>query len=121
MPYAIEWVEDEAYVRLELSGAITRKEHETSSDDAVRVLAANDCRKLVVDVSRADHKMPVGQEYEFVSGLRSRHQHGTQIAVVVHPDDPADMQLVEDVAQNRGLNLRIFRDGPQAHSWLIQG
>lgn len=119
MPYTVEWHEDREFVGLDLTGKVTRSEHESSTDEVVRTLNANDCLRLLVDVSLADHKMPVGEEYEFVSGLRSRHPVGVHIALVVHRDDPADMQLVEDIARNRGLDLMLFRDSAEALGWLL--
>ena len=112
-------MKDAKYVSLVLTGKVTRTEHESSTNEANLMLTANNCKRLLVDAAAADHKMSVGENFKFASALRSRHQAGIRIAVLVQPDDLEHLRLVENVAKNRGVNLTVFADKVKAFEWLL--
>ena len=119
MAYTIDLVKDPKYVSLVLTGKVARAEHESSTEGVNLTLTANNCKRLLVDATRADHKMTMLDNFDFASALRSRHQIGIRIAVLILPDDFKDLQFVETVAQNRGVNLTVFEDKVKALNWLL--
>ena len=119
MGYAIKYVKGADYISLVLTGDVTREDHEKSTDEAARMVIANTCHRLLVDITQMVSRMAVGEDYEFVAGLQARYPQGMQIAVVVPPDEFEHFQFIEDVALNRGLMLNVFRDKGQAIAWLL--
>lgn len=121
MPYTVEMVEDVGYVTVVLTGNVNKSEHEASTEEASAALTANDCRKLLVEATRANHRMPVTENYDFASALRERHPLGIRISVLVLDEDLDHVKFVETVARNRGVDLTVFSDREQALNWLLDG
>ena len=119
MPYAVEMMDQPGYVTVVLTGDVSRDEHESSTEAASRILTANSCKRLLVDATEANHKMSVGDNYDFASALRTRHPSGIHIAVLALEQDFDYLKFVEDVARNRGVDLLVFTHKEAALAWLL--
>ena len=120
MPYAVAFEKDAGYVLVKLLGEVSRKDHEQSTKEATHAVRAHRCHELLVDASEAAARMPLGSTYKFVSSLPERYPVGIRIALVVHEDDYEYLRFVENVARNRGLMLRLFKDLNAAKGWIAK-
>ena len=108
------------YVSLTFTGKVTRAEQEKGRAAAVRVLSAKGLGKLVVDATRIESEVSIADEFEFTSEHKSSHGASVRIAVLYHRDEYERFHFIENVARNRGVNLKTFTDPNQANIWLIK-
>ena len=119
MNHTTELVKDHGYVRVVMTGDFTKNDFEICREDAARVLLANSLHRLFVDFTQAVNKMPFIDEYIFTEEHRFHFRQGTKIALVVTADEMKNLQTVENVSKNRGINLTLFSDEAQAFNWLV--
>jgi hypothetical protein len=108
MGYAVKLMKDDKYVILELTDEVTKNDFNNSREDANLKLTTNGWNRLMVDATRGNSGVSLTQDFFFVSELSSRLPEGIRIALVLRPDQLVSSQFVENVAQNRGLNLKLF-------------
>ena len=118
MGYSVESLEEAKYVRVVFEDAMTREEHESGRDEAIRTLAANGWKRLLVDASRIDAKMSVADDYEFTEQHQSTPLLFVRIAVVHRPDESERFKFIENVSVNRGADMKVFTDPEKAIAWL---
>ncbi len=121
MAYTVSYSDDDDYVSVVLADDVSRSEHERSTDEASAALVSRGCKRLLVDTRKSDHRMTVGEEFEFARALSSRHPPGVRIAVLILPEDALQLKFVENVAQNRGVDLWLFTEEDRAYEWLLGG
>ena len=121
MPYDVVYVEEADYVMGTLSGEPTDEELKAARSEMKVQLTAYDCVKLLVDTTGLSGMRPIVDDFEFTAQHQSELPPGTSHAVVVQPKHKEHMQFVENVAQNRYVNLRLFTDKDQAIKWLQGG
>ena len=119
MDHAIEMVKDKKHVRIALSGRLTRNDLENARDDASSALMAGHCDRLLVDATRVTYELSDLEFFQFTSEHRSRLPKGTRIALLISPDELSNFRFVENVAQNRAVNLLLFVDTDKAVNWLV--
>ena len=119
MAYAVELVKDAKYVSVVLTGEVTRNDVENARDEANLTLTANGWNRLLVDVTRGNRKLSVAEDFEFTSEHQSSFPAGVRMALVVRPDELEYFRFIENVAQNRGVNMKLFLDKIQALNWLL--
>lgn len=119
MAYAVELVKDAKYVSLLLTGEVTRNDLENSRDQANLALTANGWNRLYVDVTRGNPRLSIAEDFAFTSEHLSRFSLGVRIALVPRPDKLGYFRFIENVAQNRGVNMKLFQDKIQALNWLL--
>lgn len=119
MAYTVELVKDAKYVSVVLTGKVTRNDVENARDEANLALTANGWNRLLVDVTRGNRKLSVAEDFEFTSEHQSSFPVGVRMALVVRPDELEYFRFTENVAQNRGVNMKLFRDKIQALNWLF--
>ena len=119
MPYRIERIEEGPYLRVTLSGVVSRAEHEEFRAAAVSALGETGWLHVLIDVTGADPQMSLTDDFAFTSGHQTRLPPRLQTAIV-HAEDAADrFSFVETVAANRGVTIRGFVDEAQALEWLL--
>ena len=97
---------------------MTRGEHESGRQDAVRALKTNQLYRLLVDARRIDAKMSVLDDFEFTKQHQATPLRSVRIAVVHRPEERERFQFIENVSVNRGGNMRTFTDQEEALDWL---
>ena len=120
MAHTIEFMKDDKYVNVELTGKITKNDLESARNKANLKLTANSCNGILVDATRSDPKLSVLEFFEFEIDHRSRLPQGIRIALAIRPDQLKNLQFAENVAQNRGVNMNLFLDRAQALHWLLE-
>ena len=119
MPHRIEVIEHRKYVRLTFLGVLSRADHETARADAAAALAQNAFSKLLIDTLLAEPKMTTGDDYEF-TGEHQLHLPTDLRTAIVHPPDAAErFRFIENVAVNRGMNMKLFTEEHEALGWLL--
>lgn len=112
---------DERYVEVVHCEVLTRAELEDARTRSARLLAEHGLVRLLVDGRAADVGTIGSLDiFEFTSG------HPTELpsigrlrmALVVPHEHAEFARFVETVAQNRGVNLRLFFDLSEARAWL---
>jgi hypothetical protein len=73
--------------------------------------------KLLIDATAMDSLPPIGDIYQFVVKMS---QQGIKVkqAVVISDTTPESMRFVDDVANNRGVQFKIFTSRQAALEWL---
>ena len=120
MTFDVAFVGDAGYVYLTLSGAITDTELKAARGEANAELDAHGCRRLLVDATAITRMQPIVDDFEFTTEHNKTLPPGTRHAVVIRSEHREHMQFVEDVAQNRGIDLRLFMDRSRAIDWLVE-
>ena len=77
-----------------------------------------ECFKALLDCRPMVGEMPIMQRYRVVEYAEKTREIKMKTAIVVREDQTLPDNFVENVAYNRGINLRIFTDFDQAVNWL---
>ncbi len=118
MGHGIKYERDGSYIHLCYSGRVTLEELYASRENAIQMLADFSCRRLLVDVVDMSNNLDTLQHFEFTSSHRRILPAGVRVAVMVRDDVKDDGSFVEDIAVNRGIDLRVFYRAPEALDWL---
>ena len=119
MQYEVVYVDDADYVSGTLTGDLTEKELNAARAEMNEQLAAKNCRRLLVDATRVPQMRSVFADFKFTAEHQTELPLGTSHAVVIQPEHEEHMQFVENVAQNRSVNLKLFTDKTEAIDWLL--
>ena len=99
-------------------GEATYDDHEGSRVAVAAQFEKTGCRRLLVDASASTTQMSVVDDYDFTAQLSDFSRYQATIAMVGNPQEQEQNQFVENVARNRGLNLRLFDNRDDAVHWL---
>jgi hypothetical protein len=119
MPYAIELVKDAKYSSVVLTGEVTRNDFENARDEANLMLKTNGWNSLLVDGTRGNPRVSVAEDFKFTSELQTRFPEGIRITLVLRPDQLESSRFIENIAQNRRVNQKLFGDKIQALHWML--
>ena len=119
MAYSIELAKDAKYIGVFLTGEVTNNDLENSREEANRALIANKWNRILIDGTQGQPRISVVEDFEFVSEFTFRFPAGVRLALVVRHQEQGYFQFIEDVAQNRGANLKLFTDKGLALNWLL--
>ena len=119
MRHRIKLMKDSKYVRLELVGKLTRRDHETARAEAALAITENGWNKLLIDASLAEPEMSFVDDYYFTGNHKSHFSTDLCTAIVHRPNEIEKFQFIEDVGVNRGMSMKLFTDGRKALDWLL--
>ncbi len=118
MQFDVVYIESPGYVSATLSGDVVDEVLKTARGEMNSKLLAHDCKRLLVDAGGVSHMQSIISDFEFTAEHRTKLPPGTRHAVVIKDEHRPHMQFVEDVAQNRSINLKLFTDRNAAIEWL---
>jgi hypothetical protein len=119
MPFVAEKREDKRYVLLDFKGGVTISELELSRTALKAILhETNGYKKVLVDMQNISCSLSAIDIHNFVSAHKNELPLGFLIAVIVHPKNWDAAIFAENVAHNRGVFMRVFRDDLHARAWL---
>jgi hypothetical protein len=119
MSYTLRQFEEEKYIELYYYGEFTISELENSKIDGNEVLSRNGWHRVLVDVTTA-HAYPATVDYfDFASGLTQDAPGNIRLALVVKEERKEIGKFFENVAVNRGLDVRCFTDRDEGLKWLL--
>jgi hypothetical protein len=121
MSYEISDVEEQGFVRVVYDGELDLDELVRSRSESMVAMQAKGLRRVLVEMGGAVDRLSTADRYEFVSSHGSVVPPATRIAVVANDRNLhlPDRNLIENVARNRGIDLRLFREVREARSWLL--
>ena len=115
----ISIVQQNGYVEITLIGEPNGDRFNASRAEANELMQKTGCTALLVDATGLTGMLPVLTDFEFTTEHTTQLPKGTRHAVVVNPEHTERMLFVEDVAQNRFIDLKIFTDRSEALRWLV--
>ncbi len=119
MAYTVAANAQGEYVHVVHSGASDPAEIVAARMEAIELLTARRLRRFLIDLRQVRNAFTTMDHYNLItSALAHSEIIGTPIAVVVDVGDLGDFRFVEDLAINRGLDLKIFTDADAATAWL---
>lgn len=120
MPYEVSHIAEDGYLRIVHRGAGDPAEYRSAHLHLAELLAAHKLTKLLVDVREVTNKIPVSSLFWLISSLPDIFPTRCRISIIVNPGVQTDAGFVENVAQNRGLDLRNFHTHEEALEWLLK-
>ena len=107
------------YVRLEFEGSVPIGKLEQSRVALKNILReSGGYSKALVDARRSSVALSIPDIYHFVSSHGAELPPGLRLAVIVKQEDWAAASFAEDVARNRGIHMKVFREDLHARAWL---
>lgn len=76
--------------------------------------------RVLCDERELRYRLSTVDTYAVASFTAARASRVARVAIVCGPQDFADAQFWEDVAVNRGLSVRAFRELAAARAWLAE-
>jgi len=121
MKYSIEIREWERaqYVHVVLEGRPTLEDMMQGRESLNESIATSGCGQVLIDNRGLTSKLPLADDFSFTSEHGINLPRSVMFAVLVPSKDKDYYMFIENVAQNRGINLRIFTDHEQSLAWLI--
>ena len=123
MSYTITPADDGSYIFIKVKGEITRKTAMQQNLEAHALGRRLKIRRYLVDVTEARNVDPAFQNYEFAYSDMQKSDavdRSARVATLVHPEDHSH-DFIETVAQNAGLQVRLFTDLELAKQYLMEG
>lgn len=119
MRYVLEQMADGRCIRFEFDGRVTISDLEQSRRVLKDILRESDgTRKVLVDMQNASLEVSTIDIHQFVASHRDELPADLCVALLVQSKDWSNAIFAENVAYNRSLCLRAFRDDLQARAWL---
>ena len=115
----VKYDADLDFVTITLSGEVSTDDLVACRSEAITLLLANECTRLLVDATTEAPRRDILDDYQFTSEHASQFPRGTRHAVLVQAGERDYMEFVENVARNRGVEMRLFIDRDQALEWLL--
>jgi hypothetical protein len=109
------------FLRHDVHGVVDLEQSKRMMRELAKACDKHDNYQLLIDTRDVDARQTsMVDVWELAASLRNMgFHHRMRIAVVNAPKDSFDRAAFFEVcAQNRGFNLRVFRDFEQALYWL---
>lgn len=119
MSYTMDLVKDAKYISLVFMGEVTMNDVENARNEVDIKLTSSSWNRLLVDLSRSNLRLSFFEHFKFTSEHQSHFPKGGRLALVVRPEEMEYYKFIEDVSQNRGVNLKLFSEKGQACNWLL--
>ena len=103
-------------IRVEVLGAETIQDWETSKTQVLQLSVENDCHRVLVDARKQLNAPNTFELFQFVEAWPT----SIRVAKVVGEKSRADQHFAETVAINRGIPMKDFDDECEAMEWLIE-
>jgi hypothetical protein len=81
----------------------------------------NGCTRVLCDETALEYRLGTFDTYQSAQFVATYGAQIEKVAIVCSPRFSADARFWEDVAVNRGLTVRVFREGDAARAWLRGG
>ncbi|HEY5909511.1 MAG TPA: hypothetical protein VJA21_02785 [Verrucomicrobiae bacterium] len=118
MAYFIKPLEEERCVLLSYDGEMPPRDIAAARYEAHGVLNARRWSRMMVDLTRLRFVPTSAQLFDFAKGFAGQVPPDARVALVVHPEQVRDANLVEKVARKDGVFLSYFVDPGKAALWM---
>lgn len=119
MSYTVE-LHDDHYIAVLHEGAFSGRELFAARREFSELAKSSGVRRVLADVARVIGNISTFDTYEFSSSHHEYLPADIKIAVLIKNDQENDARFAEDVATNRGINIKMFTDKNDALRWLLQ-
>ena len=124
MGWKVDPLDAEGFLYVSADGAIGTDDVRGQVDQGITFILEHRLPGAMVDYSKVVLEMPIVDIYQLPDWFEARSlPRETRIAVVL-PADPANMHkytFFDDVANNRGYQVRLFWEVTRARDWLHGG
>ena len=84
----------------------------------IQAALQNNSRRILCDETDLTYKLSVVDTFESARFISENAPHVAKVAIACKPQSFGDGQFWENVAVNRGLTVKFFRDLAEAAAWL---
>lgn len=109
-----------SFLLVEFSGQFSTQAGKQCVDAMVEACVKLGRSKVLLDCRRIQGELPIFARFEVTEYGASKRQHLRQLALVSRPEVALPDNFVENVAVNRGMNMRVFTDFDQALRWITE-
>ena len=120
MPFEISIFKEGGYIRIRHYGEISVAEIGDARNAAIKKVLRHFIFKILVDVCEVTNKLSTLDAFSATSDHSKIKRPGLRGAIVAREDQMEDARFMENVAVNRGMNIRAFHDMERALSWLLK-
>ncbi len=115
--------ENEGIIETRLTDDITHKDVLDFVDEMINLTKRHDCLSWIVDYTNARYKLNTIEIFDLPNEVfRRMDLLGSKKfyikRAIIRINDNSDFAFLEDVASNRGQNLRVFMNRDEAKRWL---
>ena len=104
---------------IDFSGDAKNRDLSQSLESVLRIIREQDMKNIMIDARLQSSLASTIELYSFACGLAIQTRC-LKHALVVATHSMCDMSFIENVAVNRGANMRSFSSTEDALSWLSQ-
>jgi hypothetical protein len=108
------------YLAVRFTGAGTAEEAWRQFESIAEHCKRANKNKLLLDFTEAQAEFSLADRYFLGEGAKIFKHHASKVATVGRPEQLDHRRFGETVAQNRGVNLRVFTTIEDAHEWLLE-
>jgi hypothetical protein len=123
MPYDIRIIRSRDFMRLDAQGHADFEQCRRLFSDAIWICYRSGIGRVLVDVREATAELTAAQIASLSEVCRTVSVPGGQhrIAILNRPKDEFDRaQLLAEIVQGEGWNVRVFKDFERGFEWLIE-
>jgi hypothetical protein len=106
------------HLHIIFSGSFSLAASKASVDAMVKACAEGRCSKVLFDCRPMTGEMSIMDRFDTGQYGAQTITHGIKIAMLAREDQISPNNFFENVAVNRGVNLKVFTDENGAIEWL---
>lgn len=111
-------VDKEAYVLVEFSGTFSVEAGKRCVDRMDAACEEYDRSKVLLDCRGLTGNMDIFDRFKVTEYGTSQHRHFRRLALLALEEMVLPDRFIENVAVNRGMDLKIFTELDEAEQWL---
>jgi hypothetical protein len=108
------------YLLVEFTGEFCVKAGKRCVDKMALACKEHQCMNILLDCRKMTGDMPVFNRFQVAEYGAAELGMVSKFALVVRPEIVLPDKFVENVAVNRGMNLKVLSDFEQADHWLSE-
>ena len=118
MPEKVSILEDLKVIKIESWGDVNEKEMRVTLDEVLEIHKKRGYTKVFVDASKMDSMPTTLPMFQFGSDMAERVM-SMKYAAFMSPKLLPDMDFLETVTRNRGMQVKMFNSEEAALEWLL--
>lgn len=118
MPQAITPVNEDEYVLIKYFDKLDEAASKKSIDKVESILNKYKWEKILIDLTEAEFIPSVFQMFIFLGKHVFLFSNDIHIALLIYDEEKQNARFCETVAQNRGIDLKVFFEKKGAIEWI---
>jgi hypothetical protein len=120
MSYELSIEERPGYLHAVVTGVNSKENVVRYLDDIRRECAARSCSRVLIEENLKGPRLDILDVFDIASSARERATTPLPVVAYVDVNATSDlMKFAEDVAVNRGIDVRVFSSVADAAQWLL--